>query len=58
MRPSDHVQIKPRDALVFVIVDVDEAGAKATIGSVIDSPGRYPFPTALADLVDADSGNG
>ncbi|MDA3637368.1 MULTISPECIES: hypothetical protein [unclassified Rhodococcus (in: high G+C Gram-positive bacteria)] len=40
-----------------MIADIDETGAKATIESVMDSPGRYSFPTALADLVDVDSGN-
>lgn len=40
-----------------MIADIDETGAKATIESVMDSPRQILIPTALADLVDVDSGN-
>ncbi|MDV6277749.1 hypothetical protein R3Q06_30090 [Rhodococcus erythropolis] len=40
-----------------MIAEIDEAGAKATIESVKDAAGKCPFPTALANLADADSVN-
>ncbi len=38
-----------------MIVEIDEAGAKATIESVKDAAGKCPSPPRSPPLVDADS---
>lgn len=55
MKIGDKVRMRPAGASVFEVVSIDEAEQTAVIESVVDAPGRYPFPVRLADLLGAES---
>ncbi|MBT2270036.1 hypothetical protein [Rhodococcus qingshengii] len=51
MQVGDHVRIHTTGTSNFYIIEIDEASGEATIESVTDAPGKYPWPTHLATLV-------
>lgn len=53
MQRGDQVRIGTAGVSVFTIVSVDEDARTAVIESSMDAPGKYPFPTKLANLVPA-----
>lgn len=53
MKPGDQARIGAEGVSVFTVISIDEDTETAIIESTADAPGKYPFPTKLANLVPA-----